>query len=236
MRFEPIDANGKRYEVKVVATDLKRMYARVVDGKLVIQMPASWDRNYAMESAIKLYERARRFLMRHPERFDRKRMEVRDGMEIRVLGRAFRVSVTENPNSSSSRARLDGDTVAISLSGRLSQKDRARHAESLLSRTCSKAVLPALADRVNRTNAEHFRSTLGAIRIRNNTSKWGSCTSRNNLSFSFRLLLLPDDIIDYVIAHELAHTKVRSHSQRFWAILGSIVPDYKQKRKWLNAH
>ena len=63
-------------------------------------------------------------------------------------------------------------------------------------------------------------------------SVWGSCSGRK-LSFSIRLFFAPEKIIDYVIMHELAHLKEHNHSERFWKLLGSAMPDFRERRAWL---
>ena len=64
---------------------------------------------------------------------------------------------------------------------------------------------------------------------------WGSCSPKNDIAISLRLLFLENKFLDYVIVHELAHTKVKSHSKRFWKIVSDYIPDYKAFRKELRA-
>ena len=69
-----------------------------------------------------------------------------------------------------------------------------------------------------------------------NHSNWGSCSSKGNINLSTRLLFAPDDVIDYVIIHELAHRIEMNHSPRFWKLVSDAMPDYKEKEKWLKVH
>ncbi len=71
------------------------------------------------------------------------------------------------------------------------------------------------------------------ITIRDQKTRWGSCSSKGNLSFSWRLILAPPKVLDYVVVHELCHRREMNHSPRFWALVESIIPDYKTHRKWL---
>jgi predicted metal-dependent hydrolase len=71
------------------------------------------------------------------------------------------------------------------------------------------------------------------IRISSARTRWGSCSPSGTLSFSWRLIITPIEVVDYVIIHELVHTVVHSHSKRFWKKVEKILPDYKDYNKWL---
>ena len=74
------------------------------------------------------------------------------------------------------------------------------------------------------------------IRITSARTRWGSCSANGTLSFSWRLIMTPLDIVDYVIIHELAHTVHHNHSKRFWGLVEKILPDYKDRRKRLKQY
>ena len=69
--------------------------------------------------------------------------------------------------------------------------------------------------------------------IKNQRTRWGSCSVQGNLNFNWRLALVPPDVVDYVVIHELAHLKEMNHSKRFWGHVSSWCPDYKAHRRWL---
>ena len=81
--------------------------------------------------------------------------------------------------------------------------------------------------------AEHHQFHYEKIKITSARTRWGSCSAKNTLSFSWRLILTSPDVIDYVIIHELAHTVHHNHSKRFWNLVGKLMPDYKKLRKRL---
>ena len=72
-----------------------------------------------------------------------------------------------------------------------------------------------------------------SVKITSANKRWGSCSADDNLSFSFRLIMAPPDIIDYVIVHELMHIKEKNHSAAFWKLIEAIMPEYKIHRRWL---
>jgi predicted metal-dependent hydrolase len=71
------------------------------------------------------------------------------------------------------------------------------------------------------------------IGITSARTRWGSCSSNGSLNFSWRLILAPMEVVDYVVVHELVHTLFHNHSRRFWKRVEKIMPDYKERRKWL---
>ncbi len=84
--------------------------------------------------------------------------------------------------------------------------------------------------------AREMSVSFQSVEISPARSKWGSCSFDNKLRYSFRLLYAPKDVIDYVIVHELAHTKHKNHSPAFWQEVAKWKVDYKEKRKWLKEH
>jgi predicted metal-dependent hydrolase len=80
-------------------------------------------------------------------------------------------------------------------------------------------------------NLQHGRVAINSARTR-----WGSCGPSGSLNFTWRLVLAPVDVIDYVVAHELAHLKERNHSPRFWAEVERLMPGYRPLRAWLKQH
>lgn len=73
----------------------------------------------------------------------------------------------------------------------------------------------------------------GRITIREQKTRWGSCSSQGNLNFNWKLMLLPGEVLDYVVVHELAHRTEMNHSKAFWTIVENTLPDYKKRRKLL---
>ena len=85
--------------------------------------------------------------------------------------------------------------------------------------------------------AEYFADLMGLkygkITIRRQRTRWGSCSSKGNLNFNCLLMFCPDNVIDYIVVHELCHLKQMNHSADFWAEVEKVLPDYKTAKKWL---
>lgn len=108
----------------------------------------------------------------------------------------------------------------------LSDKDRARY-------------ISIARDIFTRKTAYYARImgvSYGRITIREQKTRWGSCSSKGNLNFNWRLILAPEEVLDYVVVHELAHRREMNHSKAFYAVVESVLPDYRQARRWLRDH
>ncbi|MDP3772418.1 MAG: M48 family metallopeptidase [bacterium] len=86
--------------------------------------------------------------------------------------------------------------------------------------------------RIAELNAPYGFS-FNCISIRNQKTRWGSCSSRGTLSFNYRIVFLTPELADYLVVHELCHLKEKNHGARFWRLVGASVPDYKEKRRTL---
>ena len=75
--------------------------------------------------------------------------------------------------------------------------------------------------------------TYGNITIRNQKTRWGSCSSEKNLNFNWKLILAPPEVLDYVVVHELCHLKEMNHSKAFWDEVGKVMPEYETYKLWL---
>jgi predicted metal-dependent hydrolase len=84
--------------------------------------------------------------------------------------------------------------------------------------------------------AKQFGFIYNRISITGARTRWGSCSVQKNISYAWRLIKAPPEIIDYVILHELAHTKILNHSSRFWSKVAEIYPDYPDAKAWLKKY
>lgn len=160
-------------------------------------------------------------------------IEFRDGQELSLLGKSFTIRVADGAGATS-RARTSDGIVSVTLAGSLSKKQRKKHINTLSRRAISNCLLPDLRARVEALNARHFNYELGGVRIKDQLTRWGSYSKRtNNIYLNFRLLFAPEEMLDYVIIHELAHIKELNHSRDFWGLVSGAMPDFRERKRWL---
>lgn len=98
--------------------------------------------------------------------------------------------------------------------------------------TLAEQMRQRLPEKLNR-HAASMGVTFGRVTIRCQQTRWGSCSSRGNLNFNCLLMLAPEEVLDYVVVHELAHRKQLNHSALFWQEVARECPDYKKSLRWL---
>lgn len=95
----------------------------------------------------------------------------------------------------------------------------------------AKLILGRVVD-INKQLGVRYRN----VSIRNARTRWGSCSQKGNLSFNWKLIMVPGPVIDYVIIHELLHLKEMNHSRKFWSLVAAYCPDWREHRTWLGDH
>jgi predicted metal-dependent hydrolase len=122
--------------------------------------------------------------------------------------------------------------LTLSWSRFILDEERAEEARVLFVKWYREEAKRLFADRVDHYSKK-FNLLATNIKVTSAECRYGSCSPVNNLSFTWRLVMAPLAVIDYVIIHELVHTKVKNHSRRFWESVASVMPDYKAHREWL---
>ena len=116
----------------------------------------------------------------------------------------------------------------------LDEKSKVLAIQTYLSKFTTKFFIQKITEATLNLNAQYFKEQIQEVKLNYTTSKWGSCSSKRTIVFSTKLLLLPSNVIDYVIVHELAHLKEMNHSPNFWKWVESAMSDSKKWDKWLN--
>lgn len=239
MEIQNVNVNGTAYGVDIIRTRNRNAYARVLDGRIRISIPGRVGRPEAERIADGLYKRIKRSIERHPEYYTSKQdyLKFSNNQKIVALGREFSISIydcNEGPGS----AIIEDNGIRLFLPKGLDEEERDATASYLVRKALSKSLKSEIRERLDRINNQHFNSGISGIRITNANSRWGSCSRRkgsdsSRISLNFKLLFMPERCLEYVMVHELAHTKELNHSERFWGIVSGIIPDYRERKKLL---
>ena len=210
IRHQP---RARRYNLRIVSAS----------GEVVLTIPRGGS-----------YDKGLDFLARHEhwlaERLERHPAPVpfAEGRLIPLRGIPHRLRIAD---------RLRGAVVPLPSQGNdavpgLEVPGGTSHAPRRLEEWLRKQAHGDLAEAVARHTANLGKPANG-ITVRDTRSRWGSCSSRSRLSFSWRLILAPTFVLDYVAAHEVAHLKEMNHGQRFWTLLDDLSPDVERAEAWL---
>jgi predicted metal-dependent hydrolase len=189
------------------------------DGTLRVTVPRGGSRREAEQ-----------FIRKHEKWIARERTRVRsespspewrDGTTILLRGTPVRITVESH---SRGQRVFYGERSLMVRDG----TDVRRVVESDLRDLARAELLPRL-----RELAVVHNLTLGAVTVRNQRSRWGSCARNGNIALNFRLVQMPAHVCDYVLVHELMHIRQQNHSRRFWRLVEAACPEFRDAERWL---
>jgi predicted metal-dependent hydrolase len=160
---------------------------------------------------------------------------INDGREFAFMGRIIRLRLVTSPANTRpfSEATDAGDALLLHVQeSDLENQEVLRAALEGWYRQRAREIIPQRLITANQV----FGFRYGRVTIKEQKSRWGSCSRAGNLNFNWRLLLAPVPVMDYVLTHELAHLKELNHAPAFWQLVASACPDYKTQRRWLREH
>ncbi len=233
---QTIQIEGKEVPFKIFVE--RRKSVRVSFGKSAINLriPSSLSNGAKEEHYKKAVDWVRRKALKNPsvllpyelEDYDKKKC-------LFIYERELGLNISYQ-NRKTGRGDYDPRAEVINLIIPIDLKgaDKNKMIKQLLSRVCTQIFLPEITKRVHEINDKCFHKNIKSVNLKYNTSNWGSCSSANNINLSTRLLFAPKDVIDYVIIHELSHLYEMNHSKKFWDIVSQVMPNYKEKEKWLS--
>lgn len=236
-KFEVIEIDGQSIPVKVIAEHRKNSRASLGADHVILRIPIMEYRITGIDAKIQwLSEWLVQLNKTKPHVLTRYKKSVgyTNGQSISIYHHTFTL-VIHREELSVAKIRMAGDRLEIGLPSQ-GAYDEQRLIKKLLIKIFQRYFEPIIHERVKKINEAYFQEKFSSVKLKYNKTNWGSCSSGRNLNFSLRLLLAPEDVIDYVIIHELAHLIEMNHSDRFWRIVEGIMPDYKQKEKFLKEH
>jgi len=194
-------------------------------GELVVRAPL-----YLPESEIKAVIRShQKWIEKKLAEMEQRRQKIKPksfmtGEKFLYLGQEFPLILSPKPKPS---LAFTGQAFILSAGYQKGGKELFQK----FYRRMARLYLSRRMEQLAQMNGFGFKK----FRLSPARTRWGSCSARGTISLSWRLIMAPPEIIDYVIIHELAHTKEKNHSRAFWQLVAQYVPDYKEKRRWLRA-
>lgn len=176
-----------------------------------------------------------RWILKHCARLDAERARQaaqrwEQGALVPFLGRRYPLQFVLDGEAG--RIRLEAGRIVMGLPLEGSPTAFAEQVKARMAAWYREQAAALLAGRV-----DHFKGRLGVeparMRVKQLKRRWGSCSARGSLNFNWQLVLAPAPIMDYVVVHELCHLLVLNHSPRFWELVEGILPDYRERRRWL---
>ena len=230
---EIINIGDQNLEVLVERTNRKRTISfKVKNHKLIIKTP----RSVSKKTLDDLIRRKQHWIKQKAilsfEEQNLKNREFIDDEKFYFRGNEYRLSLILGRKKA---VKIEGGLLRVSY---VDDKSRVRSAiKRLLEEWYIKESTKILKVRTEEL-AQQMRVQPCGITVKNYNSKWGSCTSKNKISYNWRIIMAPDDIVDYLIIHELCHIIEHNHSKNFWHHVGTHCEDFQKKRKWLreNGH
>lgn len=154
----------------------------------------------------------------------------KDGADIQLHGMPRRLRVEARQGTKRSQVTDSGEEITV-----ICDNDSAELVESLVKAWYKEIARIDLTERSARW-AARMGVDFAKISIRDQSTRWGSCSAKGNLSYNWKLVLLPEELADYVVVHELAHRKQMNHSKLFWDLVEKELPDYMQRRRKLRGY
>lgn len=219
----------KDLAIEVVRTNRKKTASiKIIDGSVQVIVPQKLSNTRVEELIRKRTPWIRQKLRQQSETVIPKPKEYVSGENFTYLGRNYRLKL------------LTGGLREVKL--------REGYLELAVSkRTTGKDIRNALVDwyeehareRLTEKTAQ-YSETMGvsynSIVVKNYKSRWGSCSSKGDISYNWRIIIAPHHIVNYVVVHELCHLKHPNHSPAYWNSVKRVIPDYKEYRQWLKKH
>lgn len=232
-----VDIAGKQIPLQIIRE--KRKSSRVSVGKsnVILRMPSGVFSPPKDKAISWVKEWLENLMKEKPGVLERIAIKAIPKEEILVIGeRSYRIIIADTQPYATHRLNRDGDELTIFFAKKSDDKEKKRGRRLLLNLVVVNDFLPGLQKRVAELNQKHFQQHYNKVSMRYTVSKWGSCSSVGNISFSSRLMMAPQEVIDYVIIHELAHLIEANHSSRFWALVQKAMPDYRKQVQWLSEY
>ncbi|MCM3693439.1 M48 family metallopeptidase [Neobacillus niacini] len=187
----------------------------ISDGRVILALEEKWDwiqlklkemKDRTLGPTVKTYEHGESFL---------------------YLGKEYPIQITQDTEAQQDYARFEEEKLHIVVK-QLEDEKVKQALKRFYYQQCKMLVEKSI-----RSYQSNFKVKPRSIRITDNKTNWGTCDSKQQLTFNWRLGMAPQKVIDYVVVHEMCHMVHLNHDRSFWRLVGKIIPDYEEQENWL---
>jgi hypothetical protein len=150
------------------------------------------------------------------------------------LGKEYTLEIVER-DLGKVEVLMQEDTVVVYISQGLSEESRKQAIKEALIKLYRQRFAEIVKERIEKYSLQ-LKVAPCKVVIKDQKTRWGSCSKKGNINLNWRLVMAPIDIIDYVVVHELCHLRIMNHSKDFWNLVVSILPNYTEGREWLKVN
>lgn len=221
---------GQEIPYQIIQTNRKTIAITVdKEAKVVVRAPLCLSKKKINQIIDENQAQIYRVYLRTKEKNTVKAIiSMKDVTRVPFYGMEFQVYY----NQTSGRERIEDDGKRLEIFVNTNECEVYERAGRLLESWYRKKGKEVFTKKVEEY-ATMMNTTYQKVTIKDQKTRWGSCSNHKNLNFNWRLLMMPKEVLDYVVVHELAHTLEMNHSRDFWSHVEVIIPNYKKYRKFL---
>ncbi|WP_028307552.1 M48 family metallopeptidase [Desulfitibacter alkalitolerans] len=219
-----------KYEISM-SNKAKKLRITVKNGNVTVTVP----RGVSHEQARQFVETKRDWIKKHVQRHSTQsqapKRKYAGGEKFPYMGRPLDL-ITESTLARKVEISIDGDTIKVLIPTFLEKEkwsEIVKQSLILWYKNQARVIFKEKLDYFSKIMGVEYKG----FRVKDQKTRWGSCSSRKNINLNWKVILAPVKAIDYVIVHELAHLTYMNHSKEFWQLVAMYVPDYELQKLWL---
>lgn len=220
------------YELRK-SSKAKRINITIRESKVKVSVPSGFTFDYARN----FIEANKEWVYEHVQKQKTLRQSIIDrnytnGEKFLYRGRHYPLNIIQNENIPP-QAAFQGSRIIVYIPGELSDSERCSLIKNLIEdwyKKQAELILPEIVEFYSKAMNIPYEK----LKIKNQKTRWGSCSSKGNINLNWKIIMGPNQVIAYVIIHELSHLKHMNHSSDFWQTVETYFPEYKKWKKWLS--
>jgi len=214
MQTEEFFIGGSKYILKVLVHKKRSSTASIRNNVVTIRLSSRASKTERQKHLEDFREWAIGRIKKNPEKYQPPYKKEYNNQDILDIGNEKFALKIDYVDRKTATGNILGNIIRLKIPDKIPEEDQKNHISSILAKVVARKRLPVLHDKINLLNNLFFRKELRDIKFKNMKSRWGSCSRHGKITISSRLLLAPDEILEYVCVHELAHLVHFNHSKK----------------------